>query len=313
MAATEPGRDGDMTTVVLCGLGAATGVIGIIMALRPAAPSLRAALAELDQPPLSSSPGSESAVRAPGVRVDLYLTTRLATAASERAAVRSRLWPLLTITGRSIQDLCREVLLGAIAGGLLPGVWWAVVTAAGVQLPFAVPVWAGLMFGCAGALLPLAVLRSQAIQARRSARRVVGSFVNLVVLCLAGGMGIEGALHASARIGEDDVSERILNALVLAQDSGEAPWDALDRLGRALGVNELTELAAAVSLAGGEGARIRLTLAAKAGSIRRHALAEAESEANAVTERLFLPGIFLLVGFLVFIAYPAVARISSGL
>jgi Flp pilus assembly protein TadB len=188
-----------------------------------------------------------------------------------------------------------------------------VVTAGGVQLPFVVPIWTGLTFGCAGAVLPFAVLHSRASRARRSARRVVGSFLNLVVLCLAGGMGIEGALHASARVGDDDMSERILNALVLAQDAGEPPWDALDRLGRDLGITELTELAAAVGLAGAEGARIRLTLTAKANSIRRHELAEAESEANSVTEKLFLPGIFLLVGFLVFIAYPAVARISAGL
>jgi Flp pilus assembly protein TadB len=212
-----------------------------------------------------------------------------------------------------MQDFCGEVVLAATAGLVLPGLWWMAVTAGGVHLPFVVPIWTGLTFGCAGGLLPFAVLHSRAGQARRSARRVVGSFLNLVVLCLAGGMGIEGALHASARVGDDDMSERILNALVLAQDAGEPPWDALDRLGRDLGITELTELAAAVGLAGAEGARIRLTLTAKANSIRRHELAEAESEANSVTERLFLPGIFLLVGFLVFIAYPAVARISDGL
>jgi hypothetical protein len=87
----------------------------------------------------------------------------------------------------------------------------------------------------------------------------------------------------------------------------------LDHLGRDIGVSELTELAAAVGLAGTEGARIRLTLAAKATSIRRHDLSAAEAKANTVTERLFLPGVFLLIGFLLFIAYPAVARISAGL
>jgi Flp pilus assembly protein TadB len=188
-----------------------------------------------------------------------------------------------------------------------------VVTAGGVHLSFAVPLWAALALGCGGGTLPVFVLQSKAKRAKRSARRVVGSFLNMVVLCLAGGMGIEGALHASAHIGEDAVSERILNSLVLAQDSGDPPWSALDRLGRDLGVTELTELAAAVGLAGTEGARIRLTLAAKANSIRRHDLAEAEAQANAVTERLFLPGVFLLIGFLVFIAYPAIARISAGL
>jgi len=188
-----------------------------------------------------------------------------------------------------------------------------VVNLGGAHLPFTVPLGAALVLGCAGGGVPILVLRSKALRARRSARRVVGSFLNLVVLCLAGGMGIEGALHASARMEEDVVSARILNSLIVAQDSGESPWDALDNLGHDLGLNELKELAAAVGLAGTEGARIRRTLAAKASSIRRHDLAEAESEANRVTERLFLPGVFLLIGFLVFIAYPAVARISAGL
>ena len=83
-------------------------------------------------------------------------------------------------------------------------------------------------------------------------------------------------------------------------------------LGVDLGVSELEELAAAVGLAGQEGARIRSSLAAKASTARRHELAEAESEANTVTERLFLPGVLLLTGFILFIGYPAVARILGG-
>ena len=302
-----------MTTVIVAALGSALGVIGIVIAMRPAPPSLGAALSQLDRYPMSTRRPDQEQQRPAHTRVDRYLVTRVAAAASERDDMLVRLGPLLTITDTSLQELCGEVLLGISVGVVLPGLWWIVITAGGVHLPFAVPVWAGLALGCGGGLLPFVVLRSKAKQAKRSARRVIGSFLNLVVLCLAGGMGIEGALHASARIGEDDISERILNALVLAQDAGEPPWDALDRLGRDLGVTELTELAAAVGLAGAEGARIRMTLTAKATSIRRHELADAESEANAATERLFLPGVFLLVGFLVFVAYPAVARISAGL
>ena len=85
------------------------------------------------------------------------------------------------------------------------------------------------------------------------------------------------------------------------------------RLGDELGIPELREVAAAVGLAGTEGAQIRATLIAKAASIRRHELSESEAQANAVTQRLFLPGIVLLLGFLVFIGYPAVERILSGL
>ena len=302
-----------MTMVVLTALGSGLGVIGIFLGVRPASPSLRAALIQLESQPKNAFERTAVVRRGARGRLDAQMAAKLAATASEQAFVRQRVLPLLRMTGTSIQDLCREVLLGAGVGLVLPGVWWIVLTAGGVHLSFGVPVWAGLVLSCCGGLLPLFVLHARAGQARRSARRVVGRFLNLVVLCLAGGMGIEGALHASARIGEDEVSEQILNALVLAQDGGEPPWDALDDLGRSLGISELTELAAAVGLAGAEGARIRLTLTSKAQSIRRHDLAEDEARANSVTERLFFPGIFLLVGFLLFIAYPAVSRISSGL
>jgi len=302
-----------MTTVVVTALGSALGVIGCVVALRPRSVPLRAALAALEGQPLGTGQHPDTRRQPTGMRVDRYCAARLAAGVSQNEYVHSRLRPLLAITGTTVQEFCGEVILGASVGIVLPGLWWLVLAAGGVGLSFAVPVWAGFMLGWAGGLVPVLLLHSKAIRARRSARRVVGSFLNLVVLCMAGGMGVESALHASARIGEDDVSDRILNVLVLAQDSGERPWDALDHLGRELGVTELTELAAAVELAGSEGARIRLTLSAKASSIRHHDLAESESEANRVTERLFLPGVFLLVGFLVFIGYPAVARISAGL
>ena len=108
------------------------------------------------------------------------------------------------------------------------------------------------------------------------------------------------------------MSRRIAAALSFARDRGDTPWRALSELGRNLQIDELVELGAAVGLAGSEGARIRPTLAAKAASIRRHELARAETDANTITERLFVPGAFLLVGFLLFIGYPAFARISAG-
>jgi Flp pilus assembly protein TadB len=142
---------------------------------------------------------------------------------------------------------------------------------------------------------------------------MVGCFLDLVVLALAGGLGIEGALHAAAGISDSPVSLQLVGALDVARDSGDTPWEALAGLGRELGVTELVELASAVNLAGTEGARIKSTLAAKAASIRRHELAEAETDANTITDRLFIPGVLLLVGFLIFIGYPAVARLSAGL
>jgi hypothetical protein len=100
--------------------------------------------------------------------------------------------------------------------------------------------------------------------------------------------------------------------LALAQDSGEPSWSAIGRLGEHLNVPELTELAATIRLAGTEGARVRRSLSARASALRRHEQAEAETAANTVTERLFLPGALLLVGFLLFVGYPAFSRILTG-
>ena len=88
--------------------------------------------------------------------------------------------------------------------------------------------------------------------------------------------------------------------------------ERLGRLGHELGVPELVELSSTLQLAGTEGTRIRQSLSARAVALRRHEQAEAESAANATTERLFLPGSLLLVGFLLFVGYPAFSRILGG-
>jgi hypothetical protein len=57
---------------------------------------------------------------------------------------------------------------------------------------------------------------------------------------------------------------------------------------------------------------VRDSLAVKASSLRDHALAEAEAEAQATTERMALPLVMLFLGFLILIGYPAVDIILTG-
>ena len=53
-------------------------------------------------------------------------------------------------------------------------------------------------------------------------------------------------------------------------------------------------LAASVSLAGTEGAKVRQSLAAKAAALRTHQLTDAEGSAQAATERMSLPVVLLM-------------------
>ncbi|MGH9019290.1 MAG: type II secretion system F family protein, partial [Acidimicrobiales bacterium] len=287
--ASVPSERAVMTSVVMSALGAALGLVGLLVAVRPRPQSLRTALARLDgrldadddgvvgagpDGPGATGPVHSVPGRSALARLDKAIAARLVDVVAERDDVRAWLAPLLAVTETPLHEVLSESVLGAMVGSLLPITWWLVVAAGGVHVPFSLPLGAGLVLGVVGAMAPVLILRSRAVQARRRARRSVGTFLNLVVLCLAGGMGIEGALHAAAEIGDDAVARQIVTALGVARDSGVPPWDALDRLGRRLGVTELTELASAVGLAGAEGARIRLTLSAKASSIRRHELAE---------------------------------------
>ena len=75
----------------------------------------------------------------------------------------------------------------------------------------------------------------------------------------------------------------------------------------------LGELAASVTLAGEQGAKVRASLTAKAASLREHEVRDAEADAEAATERMTIPLVMLLAGFVVFIGYPAMQRVLTSL
>ena len=122
---------------------------------------------------------------------------------------------------------------------------------------------------------------------------------------------VRPAQHAAADAGDGWGYRTIRSELRRARLTGQSPWDTFAGLADRLGVTELAELAASVSLAGSHGARIRASLAAKADTLRGHQIAETEAAAEAATERMTVPVAVLLFGFLVFIAYPAIAQITS--
>ena len=115
------------------------------------------------------------------------------------------------------------------------------------------------------------------------------------------------------RVGQGWAFGRLGETLEHARLAGETPWEGLGRLGRELGVNELCELSSSLVLAGGEGAKVRESLAAKAVSMRRHQAAEAETKAQEASQKMTFPTAAMLFGFFIFLTYPSVIRISSGL
>ena len=102
-------------------------------------------------------------------------------------------------------------LFGAI-GLSAPGASPAIVTLAAMALAF---------------FLPDLALRQEAEKRRRDFRHVVGSFLDLVAMNLAGGRGLPEALMAASTIGDHWAMARIRQALANARLIGITPWEAI--------------------------------------------------------------------------------------
>src|SRR3546814_5467756 len=98
----------------------------------------------------------------------------------------------------------------------------------------------------AGLHLPVLVLRDEAEKRRGAFRHTRSSYLDLVNVLLAGGAGIETALHAAADAGDGWGYQTIRSELRRARLTGRSPWDTFADLADRLGINELAELAASV-------------------------------------------------------------------
>lgn len=217
----------------------------------------------------------------------------------------------LELIDRSAERHALDKLLAGASGLLVPNLVGVGLTTLGIGLPAGFIAILSVGTAVAGFILPDLLLADAAEQRRRAFRHALSSYLDLTNVLLAGGAGIETALYAAADAGDGWGYATIRSALRQARLTGQSPWDTFAALANRLGVNELAELAASVSLAGSHGARIRASLAAKADTLRGHQVAETEAAAEAATERMTIPVAVLLFGFLVFIGYPAVSQITS--
>jgi Flp pilus assembly protein TadB len=221
----------------------------------------------------------------------------------------------LRILGRSLDYHMATKVGSAVFGAFIVAAAATLPLLAGVGLPGGAAAWgigalalaAGLFFA------PDISVRVDAARRRRDFRHALSSFLDLVVVVLAGGGGVDGALALACRSGGGWAYDELRGSLRQAQLLRQTPWTALGRLGEQLGIDELQDLASSVSLAATQGAPIRESLVAKAASIRGHLLSEAESTAAAATERMSFPVVLLAFGFVGLLLYPAAASILNQL
>lgn len=219
----------------------------------------------------------------------------------------------LSLLGRTLDRFAGTTVLAALGGLLVPFLVSAGLAATGVTVMMAVPLLVGVVAAVLGGVLPLANVRSRAAARRRDFRHAVGSFLDLVSMCLAGGRGVPEALQSASELSDGWGIVRIRNTLIGARLRGETPWSALGMLGEELRIDELRDLGAALALVAEDGAKVRDSLAARADSMRRRELAESEGRAGEASQSMLVAQLLLALGFLVFLIYPAILSVLGGM
>lgn len=287
-----------MTAGIVFGAMIGLGAWVLGRALRPATPALAPQLARLAEPIATPS----AARRVSLERLALDVTKRLGL---DLALHRQD----LAITDRQASGLAVAKLGGATAGVAIPVLLWVALGLGDVWVNPVFALGAACLGACIGWFVPTLSLRAEARARRAEFVAALALYLDLVAVSLAGGNGAQTALRHAASVGDTWAFRRVRGALTRADLGNRSPWDELGELADEIGVDDLAELTSSMQLAGTTGARVRATLVAKASSTRQRQLATVEQEANEASERMSVPLVLMMCGFVVFVGYPALVAV----
>ncbi|MER7486199.1 type II secretion system F family protein [Streptomyces sp. NPDC126497] len=215
----------------------------------------------------------------------------------------------LAVLGRSWEKFLATKVLLSVAGLFFGPFLFAIVWTLALADSPIIPVWMALLCAALFFFLPDLEVRRDAAEKRRDLRRVIGAYLDLVSMSLAGGRGLPEALMAAAEVSDGWATQRIRNALADARITGVSQWQALGQLGEELGVEELKDLSASLALVADDGAKVRESLASRAETMRHRELAEIEGSAGEKSQSMLVAQLLLCAGFLVFLIFPAAMRV----
>jgi Flp pilus assembly protein TadB len=285
------------------------GVFALIRALAPGRRSAAATVAEIDAL-RAAGPAAGPAPRATDLRG--RVGQRVAAFYLEQGWELRSLRADLAVLDRSWEAFLATKILLAASGLVFGPFMFALVWQLGFGVSPIVPVW--LALACAGLffLLPDVEVRRDAADKRKDLRRVIGAYLDLVAMNLAGGRGLPEALMAAAEVSDGWALVRIRSCLADARITGTSQWVALGRLGAELGIEELQDLSVALGLVADDGAKVRESLSSRAETMRHRELAEIEGSAGENSQSMLVAQLMLAAGFLVFLIFPAAMRVFQA-
>lgn len=205
-----------------------------------------------------------------------------------------------------------EKLTFAGLGLVIPPGLTLLFSSLGLGLPLQIPALASLGLAAGMFFLPNYNAIDDANKGRFEFARALGAYIDLVALERNNGIGVRQAMEAATEVGDSWVFTRLSEELTRSRWSGLPPWDALHTLAEELGLPELDDFADIMRLSGEEGAGVYATLRARSAAMRTAMLNDEIAQANAVGERMTIPGSLLGVIFMALLVTPSLLRMFTA-
>ncbi len=264
----------------------------------------------------SIAAGAGPSERAPGPAANLERLERwvLGPAAADRQARRRADLAVLELPADRWHAqrllLAMTGTVGPVAG-VVVSAGLAPVVGPGPVLGPSVSALAAVAGGAAGWFGAEWWLGKRAAGARTVLRSAVAVYLDLAAVAVAGGAGPAEAMRTAAEAGHGAPFLRIRAAIAGAEVTQRSAYEALEALGRRIGLAELRDVGAAMALAERQGAPVAATLGGKAAAVAVRLLASEQAAAETRSVAMSLPSVLMLSGFLLFLMYPFVAALVA--
>jgi tight adherence protein C len=299
-------------TMMLIGAGLGGVVFAVIYRYAPRKTSPLVALGQFDaRARATASPVEAPTLRQSGRDVAGRVGQLVACELARRGIANTKLRQDLALTAQSFDAVMGRKVIAGVCGFVGGVVSVILLQSLGVHIPPGSPPLVAVLAAVAFFLAPDNDIRRGARRRRQDFRRAFATYLELVSLQMAGMAAPEQALVTAARESDEWPMALVQQTLDRARLSGPGfgSWNALAALGERIGVDELRDLGGLVKLVADDGAQIRKTLMARAASMRRHELADAEGAAEQKDQSMRLAQILIAVGFMIFVGYPAFTNV----
>ncbi len=283
------------------------GFVLLVARLIPAEPDLAEALTRLT-PAGGRTTSRQSAVAPRGKeRVGVWAIKSLPPTLWVRTPTQE-----LALLRISLARFYGDKIVFALLGLLIPPLLAFSFGVVGLDFPIVIPAIASLGLAVMMFFLPNYNAIDDAKSARVEFTRALGAYIDLVALERSNGSGVRQAMESAAEIGDSWVFTRLSEELKRSRWSGQPPWDALHALSEELRLPELNDFADIMRLSGEEGASVYTNLRARSSAMRTAMLSDEITEANAVGERMSIPGSLLGVIFMAILVAPSLLRMFAS-